>query len=410
MSDFEPLLRNQFAAYRNDLAPVIQAAGPDAARSTVRRRRRMVAAAAAAVAVALVAAPIAALAGYDRATRPLPPAETGEPTPAPTPESTQTPDLAPTLTPSSPPSSPGQPPTAPDGRISRSQLLAARVDLPPWPSYAPPTCTADNVKLRSGPINEYLPALLDLAYGDVDADGATETIALIACRIGEAQAKQVVAYDRDTAGKIITLGRIVGTQDEIEDITDFAIEANGRVRVRVADLQPCCSTPAYWAQQQWRTYDWNGERFTQVDGPTAWGPDPRLTDLTMTAGELVLGPADPTGKRPGSVTLTVTNTGPVNVAKLGFAELATIGTPNGGDWSLCRRPESDGSGASCLVPGLQVGERRAYTFRFLIAPTTPDATGQDPAMGARVVHYDAENRYWQDLTPKNNRVTIRAGN
>jgi hypothetical protein len=408
MSDFEPLLRERFTSYRAELVSHIDAAGPDAARHTVRRRRAAAVAVGAALAIVLVVAPIAANAAFNRGAHPAP-ADSAGPTSSPksTPTLGTTPQ--PTVTRSdAQPSS--HPPAAPDGRISRAQLLAAPVDLPPWPSYVPPTCTTDNVKLRPGPVDEYLPVLLDLAYGDIEADGATETIALVACRIGEAQAKQVVAFDRDTAGKIVPLGWIVRTDDEIEDITDFTVEAGGRIRVRVADLQPCCSTPAYWARHQWRTYGWNGERFTQTEGPTAWGQDARLTDLTMAAGGLILGPANPTGKRPGSLTLTVTNAGPVIVAELGFAELETIGTPNGGDWSLCRVPESDGSGASCLVPGLRAGERRTYTFRFLVDPATPDATGQIPAMGARVVHYDAEQRYWQDLTPKNNSVTVRAGN
>jgi len=268
----------------------------------------------------------------------------------------------------------------------------------------------NDVRLRAAPSVDDVPVLLDLEYGDIDRDGADETLALVECRIGEATAKQAVVFDRTRDRRINSLGQVARTNEGFDDITGMSVEGDGDVRLQVADIQPCCRTPAYWARHQWRTYGWNGERFTQMDGPTAWGPDPRLTDLTMTAGTLVLGPADSTGTRPGSVTFTVKNTGPVDVAKLGFAYLGTIGTPNGGDWSMCREPEPDGSGTSCLMPGLRVGERRTYTFRFLVGPSTPGPTGQIPSMAARVIHYDADNRYWQDLTPKDNSVTIRAGN
>jgi hypothetical protein len=123
-------------------------------------------------------------------------------------------------------------PNAPDGRISRAQLLAARVDLPTWPSYVPKTCVTADVRLRSGLIPDYVPALLDpeLRYADVDGDGAAETVALISCRIGEASAKQVVAFDRDSAGRMVTMGQVVGTKEGLDDITDFTVLTDGHIR------------------------------------------------------------------------------------------------------------------------------------------------------------------------------------
>jgi hypothetical protein len=172
--------------------------------------------------------------------------------------------------------------------------------------------------------------------------------------------------------------------------------------VRVADIQPCCSTPKWWPQRQWRTYAWTGTRFSQTAGPTKFGTDPRLTDLTLTAGDLVVGPADASGKRPGSVTVTVTNKGPVDVPGVGFAEYFTIGEPAGGDLSRCRMTPTDG-GDACVLGGLQAGKSRTYTFRFLVDPAEPSGGGQ---RSLRVIYFDAQGRHWSDLNLRDNFVKL----
>ncbi|WP_406072918.1 hypothetical protein [Micromonospora sp. NBC_01638] len=398
MSDIDPRLRDQFAAYRAETVPRITGPGPDEARRTLRRRRRTTAVAVTVAAIALAVAPIVANAALrDDGSVPTP-AETGEPTTAPTSDPAPTPSgpLAPSTTTTTSPA-------APDGRISRAQLLAARVVLPAWSSSAP-NCATSDVRLRPPARNQNVPTLsdLDLGYTDLDGDGATETVALVTCRFGEASAKQLVAFDRDEHGRIVTMARVVGTEEGLDDITGTAVTQDGKVRAQVADIQPCCSTPSYWARQQWRTYSWTGDRFTQSDGPRSFGKDTRLTDLVLTGGDLVLGPAGADGKRPGSLTLTVTNKGPVDVAHIGFADLSLIGASDKADSSICVPwQKGDESGTSCRTAGLRSGERRTYTFHLLVDPA---ALGQP---SVRVLHFDDQDRHWQDLTSGNNHVDLR---
>ncbi|MEU1591134.1 hypothetical protein [Micromonospora sp. NPDC005710] len=398
MSDIDPRLRERFAAYRAETVSTIAGPGPDQARRTLRRRRQARAVAVAVTAIVLAVAPIVANAAL-RDDGPVPvPAQTGEPTTPPPSAPAPTPSVP--LTPSTTTSTS---PAAPDGRISRAQLLAARVDVPTWPSYAQ-GCATSGVRLRPPASNQDVGTLadLDLGYTDLDGDGATETVALVTCRFGEASAKQLVAFDRDGKGRIVTMGQVVVTREGLDDITDAAVTEDGKVRAQVADIQPCCSMRSYWAQKQWRTYRWTGQGFTQSDGPKSFGQDPRLTDLVLTGGDLVLGPAEADGKRPGTLTVTVTNRGPVNVAKIGFGELSFVGTLTKADSSICVPwRESDESGADCRTAGLRSGERRTYTFHLIVDPTDLD----QPRV--RVVHFDDQDRHWQDLTHGDNFVDVR---
>ncbi|RKN17306.1 hypothetical protein D7147_21995 [Micromonospora musae] len=396
MPEFDDILvSGEFSAFREAYAPAVQPAGPTEVRRTVRRRRQRVAVLTAAVAVLAVTIPVAANTTRDRGSAPPPgPAQTGEPSPSST--------VPPTPTPSS--VSPTA--AAPDGRISRSQLLAARVDLPAWPEYlhSPPSCGTEDVRLRPGPNVDSVPALLgDPGHGDLDGDGAVETVALLGCRAnGETLGKQVVAFDRDAAGRIVTMGRVVGAAEGMDDIADFSVQDDGKVRVHVADVQPCCGLPSWWPQGQWRTYAWTGDRFDQTAGPTKFGVDPRLTDLTLTAGELALGPPDGQGRRTGTVTVTVVNRGPVDVPRLGFDTLTSIGEPDGADLDRCRTADA-GPVAACLLDPLPAGGRKTYTFRFLVDPPGDD----DLRPVVQVVHFDAQDRYWDDLKRSDNRVELR---
>ncbi|KKJ94288.1 hypothetical protein [Micromonospora sp. HK10] len=403
MSEFEDVLvSGEFAAFREAYAPDVRPAGPVAVRETVRRRRRRAALTAAAAVVLAVALPVAANAALgDRFHRPPTPAQSAEPSP-----SGSTPAPTPSASPSSPPTTANPTPGAPDGRISRAQLLAARLDLTPWRDVVvPEACTSRGVRLDPGPKagDADVPLLIgDPKYGDVDGDGAAETVALVGCRYGEASAKQLLVFDRDAGRRIITMGLVVATHEGMDDITDFTV-ADGTVRAHVADIQPCCDTPEWWPQRQWRTYAWTGDRFDQTAGPTKFGTDPRLTDLTLTAGDLVVAPADTAGKRYATVTVTVTNKGPVDVPGVGFAEYFTIGEPAGGDLARCRMTPGDGNEA-CVLDGLPAGKSRTYTFRFLFDADGPPGGG---TRNLRVVHFDEQGRWWSDLAQRNNFVDLR---
>ncbi|MCM0678321.1 hypothetical protein NCC78_27135, partial [Micromonospora phytophila] len=144
------LVSGEFAAFREAYAPAVHPAGTAAVRETVRRRRRRTAVVTAAAVVLAVAIPVGANAALHR--RPGPgPAQTATPSPS---ETTVSP------TPPAPtPSTASSTPAAPDGRITRSQLLAAQLDLSRWPQNAPTTCVTDDVRLRSGPQREPVPTL-----------------------------------------------------------------------------------------------------------------------------------------------------------------------------------------------------------------------------------------------------------
>ncbi|MFJ8580330.1 hypothetical protein [Micromonospora sp. NPDC093277] len=251
-----------------------------------------------------------------------------------------------------------------------------------------------------------VPYLIGLDYGDVDGDGAQESVATLGCRLGEASAKQLVVFDRDDRNRIVTMGLVVRTEGEgpesIEDLLDVTVQ-NGAIRVKVADLQPCCSTPSYWQRTQWRTYGWKGTRFTQTGGPTKFGPDRRLTDLRVTAGPLTLGPPDGTGQRTGSVKVTVSNRGPRDVGRLGLYELNFVGEPDGGDWDRCGPARGRSDWPPCMLPGLAAGKQVSYTFRFRIGP----AGLAKAKLTVRAIHYSSDLREWPDLTMGDNWATIR---
>ncbi|SCG64899.1 hypothetical protein [Micromonospora zamorensis] len=388
------LVGGEFAAFREAYAPAVRPAGTAAVRETIRRRRRRTSMVTAAAVVLAVAIPVGANAALHRPPEPGP-AQTVTPTPSGT-SASPTPPTSPAPSTASPTSA------APDGRITRSQLLAARLALPRWPQGAPTTCLTDEVRLRSGSQQDSVPTLLgEPRYADLDGDGATETVALVACRQGEASAKQVIAFDRDGAGRVVTMGRVVGTREGMDDVTDFAVQADGEIRVHVADIQPCCSIPEWAPQRQWRTYAWTGERFDQTAGPTKFGVDPRLTDLTLTAGDLIVGAPDAKGKRAATLTVTVVNKGPVDVPLLGFSNFYTVGEPAGGDLARCREVRSDGPDA-CVLDGLPAGDRKTYTFTFRYAPPSID---NPPNL--QVIHYDSQERWWSDLKWKDNEVELK---
>jgi hypothetical protein len=67
-----------------------------------------------------------------------------------------------------------------------------------------------------------------------DGDAAPETAALLRCGYG---AEQVVAFDRDDAGTIITLGQVTATTRTTRAILDVAPRAKGGLTATVADTR-----------------------------------------------------------------------------------------------------------------------------------------------------------------------------
>lgn len=384
-----------FADYRAGLTPEIVPAGPGAVRATVRRRRRITATALVATAVVLVAAPVAGYAALGRGTEPGPaPAVSNTPTPEQT-------TAAPERTSASPP------PPPPNGRISRAQLLAARVDLPPWQPDAPASCTRDNVRLASEGTPSR-PWLMDLVHGDADGDGAQETIATLGCAPGEPDMQQVVVFDRDTSGRIITLAQVVRTEDdEVEWIIEVTPTGKGVVTVRVGDIQPCCDMSEKQVQKQDRTYTWDGTRFAQTGGPTSFPARPDFrTDLTVTASDLVF-TNDKDGYPHGVMTVTIRNDGPRDTfnMSLSFDFGGLDVSREGPGWGNCETVHppawEGGSFANCVLKDpLTAGESRQIRFH-VGAATLPDGlTGS-----VEVTHFDSG--VMGDLDQDDNRRTFR---
>ncbi|MGN9906089.1 hypothetical protein ACTMTJ_00900 [Phytohabitans sp. LJ34] len=385
-----------FADYRAGLTPEIVPAGPAAVRTTVRRRRRVAVTAVVATAIVLVAAPVAGYAAFNGA----------GPAPAPGTSSTPTPEQT-TATPTPSPSAPTTTPPPPNGRISRGELLAAAVDLPPWQSNAPSSCTRDNVRL-AGESSFSKPWLMNLVYGDVDADSAQETIATVGCAPGEADMQQVVVFDRDQAGKIVTRAQVVRTEQGVLGwIIKVTPAGKGTVKVRVGDLQPCCDMSEKQVQKQDRTYSWDGTGFAQSSGPTSFPERPDFrTDLKITASDLVF-TNDKDGNPHGLITLTVRNAGPRDTINMSLSlDLSGLQVGREGPgWDACEivqpGPNERNASPNCVLKDpLEAGETR--TFRFHVY-TTSVPTGLTGTVD--VTAFDAG--VMGDLNQEDNQATFK---
>ena len=219
-------------------------------------------------------------------------ATTPSPTPAP-PAPTAT-----TAPPSTPPADPG---------ITIEQLTAAPVDIPQWNGYGPDICPRGRIRLvptdRLGDSNDGTIRVRSVAHANLDRDPAVETVAMVRCQTGEAAISQAVVFERDPRGAIVTVGSVV--QGYLWKVGAGA----GRVTVDISDMMACCDTPKLWEVHQTRSYAWDGSRFRQVAGPTAFSSHPHPTDLRLTLVSVSWQPLQG-GHRSGTMTVRVHNAGP----------------------------------------------------------------------------------------------------
>jgi hypothetical protein len=361
--DDDARLAVAFAELRSEVAPYVRPAGTAAVRETVRRCRRARTFGATALALLAVAGPVAVFAAVH-----------GDPHGPPAVSGSQSPDPEPSESSESAPSSQGlATPTAPDGRITRTTLDEATLDLPAWPAPAK-SCVTGPVKFTHGSYEIMASVSVwieKVVYVDIDHDGAKETVARLTCG-DQVGIGQVVAFDRDAAGAIRTLGQVVTQTGDIEAICDIREGSGGAVDVRVADVTiplRCIDLIPSFARFQWRGYAWNGTRMAQTDGPTAFGLNPKVTDFTATATDLVFAAAVD-GLRHGSMQVTVRNLGPkalpfeVGVSLPLGLQLVTPG------WSTKVWPSSQY--LSCDQDKLAVGATRTLTIEFTATgPVTP---------------------------------------
>lgn len=393
------LLAHAFADFRDDLTPHVKPAGVAAAHDTVHRRHRVRMIAATTLATLFVAAPVAVYAASSDDSH-GPPAVTGG-SPSATSGDVSAP---PSAGPSAQPSATGS--AAPDGRISKADLSTATLHIPAWPHGFDDSCPTGTVKFTGGKAGQGIEALQgDPVYVDVDHDGVQETVVLVSCS-PQGSDYQVLALDRDTTGKIVTLGKVVGsagnTGKEGTDImTIWAIEAagNGQVRVDVGEYRPCC-TAAQASQHQWRTYGWNGNQFAQTGGPTAFGPNPKVTDLSITADRLTM-TKQGDGSWAGTLRVTIHNAAAFAVpGKLNF--MLDVDA----SWQVQPDPDCHftpgESPLSCTVPSIGKGADRVLTIRFT-APAGPLSTRCTVYAGA----VDATGAGYPDRKPGGVTATVQ---
>ncbi|WP_329110279.1 hypothetical protein OG792_15285 [Micromonospora sp. NBC_01699] len=381
----------EFAAFRTGLLGRVVPPGPDVVRRTVRHRRRVATTTGVALALVLVIGPVAAVASLNNPPNPSPsPGTTAGPSPSETVGPTPGESTAPTT------------PTVPDGRISRAELLGARLDLPAW--RAGPGCPDRGARLTGEPGGDRDNVLVATAYGDIDDDGATETVALVRCLVNQGGPAQVVAFDRDESGRIVTVGQVVRTDPSTPQwLLDVEVRADGVVRVEVADLAPGGGWDLDWSQRQWRGFSWNGERFTQSEGERTFPDNQYRLNLTVTATDLVYRAPDDDGTRTGEITVTMTNVGPVTAPRprLDFALVPDGGAATASPgWYACRERAVNGQHLYCTLSPLAPGEKRKLTFHIVTTGQPPT----DATVGLRSL--DGNGRVAPDFSEWDNEVKI----
>ncbi|HEX5594827.1 MAG TPA: hypothetical protein VFX61_02230 [Micromonosporaceae bacterium] len=300
MSEYDNLdeLFAQFVAG----GPLAIPAGADAARAVIRKRRQMQGLTVGALTALAIAVPMVAFAS-DMGKEVVPaPADNGPTSPPPTPSVSDPP--SPTV-------------TAPDGRISLEELGNAKLEVPAWPARAKNDCAAGTVEFTDGTVRR--PGVVDVSvkiskvvHLDVDGDGAAETAARLACKGLEHSEVKVIAFDRNAAGEIVTLGQVVTNTGGIAFISDIRAAGNAveaEVRDHFGD-----GLPDDLSQRQWRAYSWDGHRFVQSGGPSTFPPSPKITDLAIAGDNLRLSPAGEE-KLTGNLALTIRNNGPQRAEK-----------------------------------------------------------------------------------------------
>ncbi|MEW2432140.1 hypothetical protein AB0877_29375 [Micromonospora sp. NPDC047644] len=399
MSEQEILdLAEEFARYRRTALAEVEAPGPAAVRRTVRGRSRRRLAASATTALALFggsAVGYAALSGPDHRPGPVDPTPSisASPTPTPTPTS-------PTPSPAGTSASPTV--GAADGRFSRAQLLAAPVTLPAW--RAGRGCPTSQTRLTAD-AREGANWLLALDHGDIDGDGAVETVALVQCVLGTRGPMQVVAFDRDEAGKATTVGRVVATTiDKPEWLFALDVVGDGTVRVQVGDIAPGGGWNARWSQRQWRGYRWKGDAFSQVSGPTSFGPNPNLADVAVTTGDLVLRTADD-GSRTGTATVRIRNrgTGPVAHVVLRLGVPAAVRADVDG-WGPCAGVLDGVEPITCRLGELAAGAEMRLDLDFRVLEGITLSTDK---ADVDVQPMDSERDVLPDVNRADNLVQMR---
>jgi hypothetical protein len=288
------------------------------------------------------------------------------------PLASQTPPVSSSQTPSTPPS--GTASATPGGRIDQAMLRGATINVPVWSSDGSHSeCPSGPVTFSAG-THTVSPSVRvtqqRVASVDVNRDGTPEAVLLLWCG-GYHVTSQVVALDRDAAGRLHTVGQVMAQAGTIRGVCDVRAGSAGAVQVKVADLDVsgrCGENPAL---TQWRGYSWNGTAFAQSSGPTAFPANPNIAELSVTAGDLTFA-APVNGIYHGTLQVRVRNTGPAAGSyQIGVTAPAGLQiTPPG----QCTIAVNDTATLYVFCSPLAIAGRGSSTFAFDFTTTAPVAT------------------------------------
>ncbi|GIG02455.1 hypothetical protein [Catellatospora citrea] len=377
MTDFDDdLINDAFAGFTAAAAPSVRATGTGAVRHTVKRRRARTTAAFSVLGVLLLAAPALAYASMDRGNQGPPDVAASN-------------SSAPSASPSA---SASPPPTGPDGRFTVQQLTTMKIPVASWDGNLD-YCTSGSVRLpriedvgRTDQVRAV--GLVSVVHTNLDADSATETAVLIACQPGEVRHGQLLAVDRDEAGKLVLLGVLAKGM-----ISSVTAAPNGGVVVDISDQLVCCDTPRGYELHQIRTYGWDGSALRQLAGPTTFTPHTERIDLVASLKNVSWGPV-----------VTLDNGAKVRVATVRLA-VRNKGPVASGEFVVLPGSESEAHGAVGLqvpIPGIANGATVEVTVKI---QADVSSLKDNPAPQLSVYELGTTGTA-PDLNSSNNRVTV----
>ncbi|MBB5871038.1 hypothetical protein F4553_004417 [Allocatelliglobosispora scoriae] len=392
MSDFdrdELLLTGAFEEFTTGSTPKINAEGTAAVRKRVAKRRRNRAILLVLLTVLAVGVPVAvyATSGRDKPTNPDKHAAGASPSVS--------------ASASAAPASPSAaPPPGPSG-VTRDLLQLSTITVPDWrfQGDTPGRCMSGPMKLSAPPPSgmgsvQLIGSVVD---ANLDADPALEAAAILECSTEQNVTRQIVAFERDSSGRILTLGQVMrGFPTDLVRRTS----AGGGLRVDMQNVSGCCDVSPEVVQRQQRDYAWNGREYVQIEGPTSFPPHPHVTDLKVTEGaELSFGPV--TGaKRVGTVKITVTNLGKVTSSRFLLSVAGNLdATLKACVGSRCYRTEN---GLPPIIDGIAAGKKVTYTVTVTVGADAPPAV----TVPVTVTSIGAnDTKSLPDPNPANNKTT-----
>jgi hypothetical protein len=152
--------------------------------------------------------------------------------------------------------------------LSRENLRDATLDLPAWP--ARPECPSGAVRFRDGVAETgghrmelFTNRFLVPRYADLAGGPEREALARVTCRTDDgSEVGEALLAVTDDGNEPKTLGYVFASDDNARGFEQFS-DANRQVTVTVVD-----EADRDGARRQDRAYQWTGDGFEQVVGPT----------------------------------------------------------------------------------------------------------------------------------------------